>query len=229
MVQENDVRRVNTRNAAGLDGVTGRVLKKCADQLSKVFIKVSNLSLSKSIIPPCLKSTTVIPLPKKTSVTTVWSHPHWPLWNADNNLILKSLKSKSTHNRLPIVQTLIHYTSTGIVWKGSLFSGSWVHIFLICYTHIAEDLSWIINTIAIVNKTQQWLYFLRFLRKYNPQEKLSYYCCSIESVMMNSICAWYDSSSAPDRRADKGDKYHPEDHQLLTALFGGLIQTLLFQ
>ena len=53
--------------AWGLDGVTGRVLKECADQLSEVFTKIFNLSLSKSIIPPCLNSATIIPLQKSLS------------------------------------------------------------------------------------------------------------------------------------------------------------------
>lgn len=72
-VQEHEVRRVlravNPRKAAGPDGVTGRVLKECADQLSEVFTKIFNLSLSKSIIPPCLKSATIIPLPKKPVIS----------------------------------------------------------------------------------------------------------------------------------------------------------------
>lgn len=38
----------------------------CADQLSEVFTKIFNGSPSKSIVPPCLKSATIIPLPQKT-------------------------------------------------------------------------------------------------------------------------------------------------------------------
>ena len=75
MVQEHEVRRelraVNTRKAAGPDGVTGRVLRECADQLSGVFTEIFNLSLSKAIIPSCLKSTTIIPLPKKPVVSSL--------------------------------------------------------------------------------------------------------------------------------------------------------------
>lgn len=71
-LQDHDVRRVlravNPRKAAGPYGVTGMVLKVCADQLSGVFTKILNLSLSKSIVPSCLKSVTIIPLPNKTVI-----------------------------------------------------------------------------------------------------------------------------------------------------------------
>lgn len=70
-VQEHDVRcvlrSVNPRKAAGPDGVTGRVLKLCSDQLSEVFTKIFN----KSSIPSYLKSATIIPLPKKTVISSL--------------------------------------------------------------------------------------------------------------------------------------------------------------
>lgn len=74
MVQNHDVRHVlravNLRKVASPDCLTGRVLKECADQLSEVFAKIFNLSLSKFIIPPCLKIGTIIPLPKKTVISS---------------------------------------------------------------------------------------------------------------------------------------------------------------
>lgn len=60
--------RVNTRKAAGPDGVTGRILKACADQLARIFTTIFNLSLLKSEFPTCFKSTTIILLPKKSTV-----------------------------------------------------------------------------------------------------------------------------------------------------------------
>lgn len=68
-VTEHDVRRalkqVNPRKAAGPDGIRGRVLRTCADQLAPVFTVIFNLSLSQCIIPTCLKSSTIVPVPKK--------------------------------------------------------------------------------------------------------------------------------------------------------------------
>ncbi|KAK1786155.1 hypothetical protein P4O66_017870, partial [Electrophorus voltai] len=50
IITESDVRRVfkrvNTRKAAGPDGICGRVLKPCADQLAPVFTDIFNLSLT---------------------------------------------------------------------------------------------------------------------------------------------------------------------------------------
>ncbi|KAK1803662.1 hypothetical protein P4O66_021066, partial [Electrophorus voltai] len=48
-------KRVNTRKAAGPDGICGRVLKACADQLAPVFTDIFNLSLTLGIVPSSFK------------------------------------------------------------------------------------------------------------------------------------------------------------------------------
>ncbi|KAK3575513.1 hypothetical protein QTP86_028227 [Hemibagrus guttatus] len=58
-------RRVNTRKAAGPDGISGRVLRACADQLAPVFTEIFNLSLTHSVIPTCFKESIIVPVPKK--------------------------------------------------------------------------------------------------------------------------------------------------------------------
>ena len=63
------LKAVNPRKASGPDGVLGRVLRDCADQLAPVFTKIFNQSLSQAIIPPCLKTSTIIPVPKKSTVS----------------------------------------------------------------------------------------------------------------------------------------------------------------
>lgn len=63
-LEEHEVRRtlrtINPRKAAGPDGVTGRVLKDCADQLAGVFTRIYNQSLTQSTVPICLKSSTIV-------------------------------------------------------------------------------------------------------------------------------------------------------------------------
>ncbi|XP_077599374.1 UBAP1-MVB12-associated (UMA)-domain containing protein 1 isoform X1 [Stigmatopora nigra] len=59
---------VNTRKAAGPDGIPGKVLKACAEQLAGVFTDIFNRSLQQSIVPACLKSSTIIPVPKKPTI-----------------------------------------------------------------------------------------------------------------------------------------------------------------
>ena len=62
-------RQVNIHKATGPDGLPGRVLRVCADQLASVFTDIFNLSLSESVIPTCFKQTTIVPVLKNTKVT----------------------------------------------------------------------------------------------------------------------------------------------------------------
>lgn len=50
------LRNVNPRRATGPDGIPGRVLRDCADQLTEVFCNIFNLSLSTCTVPNCLIS-----------------------------------------------------------------------------------------------------------------------------------------------------------------------------
>ncbi|KAI4888037.1 hypothetical protein NFI96_004468 [Prochilodus magdalenae] len=61
--------RVNPRKAAGPDNIPARVLRECADQLTDVFTDIFNIYLSSATVPTCLKATTIIPVPKKSSVS----------------------------------------------------------------------------------------------------------------------------------------------------------------
>ncbi|KAK3553591.1 hypothetical protein QTP70_005761 [Hemibagrus guttatus] len=63
IISEHDVgrafRRVNTRKAAGPDGISGQVLS--VPMLTEIF----NLSLTQSVIPTCFKESIIVPVPKK--------------------------------------------------------------------------------------------------------------------------------------------------------------------
>ncbi len=50
-----ELRRVNVRKAAGPDGITGRVLRSCADQLAGLFTSIFNESLATSVVPTSFK------------------------------------------------------------------------------------------------------------------------------------------------------------------------------
>src|SRR4029434_4559612 len=58
--------RQKTRKAAGPDGVS---LKSCADQLAPIFTRIFNRSLELCEVPSCFKRSTIIPVPKKSSIT----------------------------------------------------------------------------------------------------------------------------------------------------------------
>ncbi len=61
-----ELRRVNIRKAAGPDGITGRVLRSCADQLAGLFTSIFNESLATSVIPTSFKRSVIIPVPKNS-------------------------------------------------------------------------------------------------------------------------------------------------------------------
>ncbi len=67
---EDDVRRelkrVNVRKAAGPDGITGCVLRSCADQLAGLFTSIFNESLATSVVPTSFKKSVIIPVPKNS-------------------------------------------------------------------------------------------------------------------------------------------------------------------
>ncbi|KAK1792136.1 hypothetical protein P4O66_001912 [Electrophorus voltai] len=68
-----DVRRtlrgVNPRKAAGSDNIPGHVLRECADQLADVLTDIFNISLSCTMVPTCFKITTIVPVPKKPTMS----------------------------------------------------------------------------------------------------------------------------------------------------------------
>ncbi len=61
-----ELRRVNIRKAAGTDGITGRVLRSCADQLAGLFTSIFNESLATSVVPTSFKKSVIIPVPKNS-------------------------------------------------------------------------------------------------------------------------------------------------------------------
>ncbi|KAL0146840.1 hypothetical protein M9458_057779, partial [Cirrhinus mrigala] len=68
IIAEKDVRaalkRVNSRKAAGPDGINGRLLDCCADQLAGVLTYIFNESLAKSVVPKCFKRSIIVPITK---------------------------------------------------------------------------------------------------------------------------------------------------------------------
>lgn len=60
------MKKVNLGKVEGPDGMAGCVLKECVDQLAGVFNRVLNKSLTMATVPSCLKSSTVVLLPKRS-------------------------------------------------------------------------------------------------------------------------------------------------------------------
>ncbi|KAI4876751.1 hypothetical protein NFI96_007079, partial [Prochilodus magdalenae] len=69
--------------------------------------------------------------------------------------------------------------------------------------HLAEDLTWSLNTSTITKKAQQRLYFLRRLRKAHlpPPILTTFYRGTIKSILSSCITAWFENCTASDRKS----------------------------
>ncbi|KAK3532959.1 hypothetical protein QTP70_005542 [Hemibagrus guttatus] len=65
---------VHPRTSAGPDNIPGSVLRECAEQLADVFTDIFNIYLSSAIVPTCLKTTTIVPVLKKSTVSCLNAH-----------------------------------------------------------------------------------------------------------------------------------------------------------
>ncbi|XP_061844152.2 uncharacterized protein [Nerophis lumbriciformis] len=114
-----------------------------------------------------------------------------------NNLKLNQLKTQEvildSRRRKTTIQPL--YIDGGCVERVSSLRFLGVHL--------EEDLSWRTNTTAIVKRAQQRLYFLRVLRNLHLRQDLlvSFYRCSVESILTYCICVWFCSCTAAERKA----------------------------
>lgn len=89
-VSAEDVRRtllrINTRKAAGPDNIPGRVLKDCAHELAEVLTDIFNTSLSQAVVPVCLKTSTILPVPKSSAMMCM--NDYRPVAHSYNHEIL---------------------------------------------------------------------------------------------------------------------------------------------
>ncbi len=60
-----ELKRVYVGKAARPDGIIGRVLRSCADQLAGLFTSIFNKSLATYVVPTSFKKSVIIPAPKK--------------------------------------------------------------------------------------------------------------------------------------------------------------------
>uniref|UniRef100_A0A674MJD0 Reverse transcriptase domain-containing protein n=2 Tax=Takifugu rubripes TaxID=31033 RepID=A0A674MJD0_TAKRU len=91
-ISEQDVRRqfarLNLRKAPGPDGVSPSTLRHCAEELTPVFTDIFNSSLESCQVPACLKTSTIVPVPKKPRITGL--NDYRPV--ALTSVVMKSLE-----------------------------------------------------------------------------------------------------------------------------------------
>ncbi|KAK1797595.1 hypothetical protein P4O66_000787 [Electrophorus voltai] len=214
IITESDVRRVfkrvNTRKAAGPNGICGRVLKACADQLAPVFTDIFNLSLTldrpESVrVGNCVSST--LTLSTGASQGCVLSPLLYSLYTYDciatsSSTIIVKFADDS------IVMGLIvdcskkqerHYQLVRI--SGTTVER--VKSFRYLGVHISQDLCWSRHTNSLAKKARQRLYHFRHLRDFRLPSKVlrNFYTCTIESILTGNITVWFGNSTKQDRQA----------------------------
>ena len=110
------LRKVNIRKAAGPDNIPGRVLKGCADQLAQVLTDIFNTSLDQGIVPPCFKSATIIPVPKKPIITSL--NDYCPIALTPHNEVLQEA-GEEPHHRIPplSIRSSLLTTPTAVIYS----------------------------------------------------------------------------------------------------------------
>ncbi|KAI5109563.1 gastrula zinc finger protein XlCGF28.1-like [Silurus meridionalis] len=80
--------------------------------------------------------------------------------------------------------------------------GEWRFSTTFLGVHLADKLTWSLNTSSIPKKAQQHLYFLRRLRKTHlpPFILTTFYRGTIESILSSCITAWFGNCTVSDRK-----------------------------
>ncbi|KAK0134730.1 hypothetical protein N1851_029619 [Merluccius polli] len=73
------------------------------------------------------------------------------------------------------------------------------------WVHISADLSWSVNTSALVKKAQQWLHFPRVLRKeqLNTQLLVTFYRSTIEGLLTYAVSVWHSSCTEEEKKLQR--------------------------
>ena len=78
-----------------------------------------------------------------------------------------------------------------------------VESFMFHGVHIINKLTWSKHTNTVVKRARKNLFPLRRLKRFGmgPQVLKRFYSCTIESILIGCITAWYSNCSAADRKA----------------------------
>ena len=101
---ELQLKTINVNKAEGPDGIPGRLLKECAEQISHSLTKLFNKSLRIGKVPLEWKLANIIPLFKNS--TKGHLENYWPI--SLLSLISKILERCILKRLLPVITTHIH-------------------------------------------------------------------------------------------------------------------------
>ncbi len=114
-----ELRRVNIRKAAGPDGITGRVLRSCADQLAGLFTSIFNESLATSVVPTSFKKSVIIPVPKNSKPSCLNDYRPVALKSTVMKVFERLLK-KHICSSIPATLDPLQFAQIGLLMMPSL-------------------------------------------------------------------------------------------------------------
>ncbi len=126
-VSEDEIRRalkkVNVRKAAGPDGITGRVLRSCADQLAGLFTSIFNESLATSVVPTSFKKSVIIPVPKNNKPSCLNDYRPVALTSIVMKVFERLVKSHICSS-IPVALDPLQFAPTDLLKMPSLTSST---------------------------------------------------------------------------------------------------------
>jgi hypothetical protein len=119
------------------------------------------------------------------------------VWCKDNNLSLNVIKTK---------EMIVDYRKRRAEHYPILIGRAvveQVESFNFLGVHITNKLTWSKHTKIVVKRARKNLFPLRRLKRFvmGPQILKSFYSCTIESVLMSCITAWYGNCSTSNSKA----------------------------
>ncbi len=114
-----ELRRVNVRKAAGPDGITGRVLRSCANQLAGLFTSIFKESLATSVVPTSFKKSVIIPVPKNSKPSCLNDYRPVALTSTVMKVFERLLK-KHICSSIPATLDPLQFAQIGLLMMPSL-------------------------------------------------------------------------------------------------------------
>ncbi len=189
--------RINPRKAAGPDNISGHVLKDCAAQLTDVLTDIFNTSLSQAVVPTCLKSTTIIPVPNKSPLSCLNDYRPTALtpimMKCFERLVMQKIKTSLPNTLDPLqfayrpnrstddaISSTLHLALTHIENKDSYVRMLFIDFSSAFNTIIPQQLINKLNLLGLNNSLCNWI--LEFLTGRPQSVRVGHNTSSITTV-----------------------------------------------
>ncbi|MBN3314359.1 RTJK polymerase, partial [Atractosteus spatula] len=186
-----ELKRLQQGKATGPDNVCPRVLRACADQLSRVLQRLFNLSLCLEKVPVLWKTSCLVLVPKKGRPSVL--NDYRPV--ALTSHVMKALERLVLSHLRPLVSssldTLQFAYQPNVGVKDAI-----IYMLQRAYSHLDKAG----NGHLLYKKGQSRLYFLRRLRSFNVCSKMlhMFYHSVVVSAIFYAVVCWGSGIRAVD-------------------------------